>query len=154
LLRVNGLRIVSRKRSRHRPARWWVISGSTRLHPTPADRFVLNLLRIGDAVDKNAIFGARRATTRAIVVSGIRCTITYLLIPLLAPLVGFLDSFGPAISIALCLIAIGMGISGVRRFWLADHPSRWPYTAFISVVVVLLLVAIGLDIACIRGRVT
>jgi hypothetical protein len=47
-----------------------------------------------------------------------------------------------------------MGISGVRRFWLADHPSRWSYTAFIAVVVVLLLLAIGLDIASIQGRVT
>lgn len=104
-------------------------------------------MRIGDEVDKNAIFGARRATTKAIVISGLRCTITYLLIPLLAPLVGFLDTFGPPISIGLCLIAIGMGISGVRRFWLADHPSRWSYTAFIGIVVALLLVAIGLDIA-------
>jgi hypothetical protein len=47
-----------------------------------------------------------------------------------------------------------MGISGVRRFWLADHPSRWSYTAFIGVVVVLLLVAIGLDIANFQGRAT
>ncbi|HKZ20040.1 MAG TPA: hypothetical protein VJQ57_08010 [Acidimicrobiia bacterium] len=109
-------------------------------------------MRIGDTIDKNAIFGARQATTRAIVVSGIRCTVTYLLIPLLAPFVGFLNTFGPPISIALCLIAIGMGISGVRRFWLADHPSRWSYTAFIAVVIVLLLVAIGLDIASIQGR--
>lgn len=105
-------------------------------------------------VDKNAIFGARRATTRTIAVSGIRCTITYLLIPLLAPFVGFLDTFGPRISIALCLIAIGMGISGIRRFWLADHPSRWGYTAFIGIVVVLLLVAIGFDIASLQTPVS
>ena len=41
-------------------------------------------LRVGDVVDKNAILGARRSTTAAIVVSGIRCIITYLLIPVLA----------------------------------------------------------------------
>ncbi|HJU52328.1 MAG TPA: hypothetical protein VJ815_08355 [Acidimicrobiia bacterium] len=103
-------------------------------------------MRIGDEVDRDAIFGARRATTRALVISGIRCTITYLLIPVLGPFVGFFDTFGPPISIALCVIAIGAGISGVRRFWLADHRSRWQYTAFIGIVVVLLLVAIGLDI--------
>jgi hypothetical protein len=98
-------------------------------------------------VDKNAIFGARRSTTTAIVVSGIRCTITYLLIPILAPFVAFLDTLGPIISIALCLAAIVTGIAGVRRFWLADHVSRWSYTAFIGVVVVFLVVAIGLDVS-------
>ncbi|MGH8959507.1 MAG: hypothetical protein ACRDVK_12640 [Acidimicrobiia bacterium] len=86
-------------------------------------------------------------------VSGIRCTITYLLIPFLAPFVGVLDTFGAPISIALCLVAIGMGIAGVRRFWLADHPLRWSYTAFIGIVVVFLLVAIGFDVASISSRV-
>lgn len=98
-------------------------------------------------VDKNAIFGARRSTTRAIVVSGIRCTITYLLIPILAPFIAFLDTLGPMISIALCLAAIVMGIAGLRRFWLANHISRWSYTAFIAVVVSLLVVAIGIDVS-------
>jgi hypothetical protein len=46
-----------------------------------------------------------------------------------------------------------MGISGVRRFWLADHPSRWAYTAFIGVVQVLLVVAIGFDISAIASRI-
>lgn len=112
-----------------------------------ADRFVRKILLIGDVIDRNAIFGARRSTTTAIVVSGIRCTITYLLIPILAPFLAFLDTLGPLISIALCLAAIVMGIAGVRRFWLADHVSRWPYTAFIGVVVVFLLVAIGIDVS-------
>lgn len=98
-------------------------------------------------VDKNAIFGARRSTTRAIVVSGIRCTITYLLIPILAPFIAILDTLGPMISIALCLAAIVMGIAGLRRFWLANHISRWSYTAFIAVVVSLLVVAIGIDVS-------
>jgi hypothetical protein len=70
-----------------------------------------------------------------------------LLIPILAPFVGLLDTFGAPISISLCLVAIGMGVAGVRRFWLADHPARWSYTAFIGVVVVLLVVAIGIDVS-------
>jgi hypothetical protein len=105
------------------------------------------VLRVGDEIDKNAIFGARRSTTGAIVVSGIRCIITYLLIPVLAPFVGFLDTVGAPLTIALSVVAIVMGISGVRRFWLADHRARWPYTAFIGFVLVLLLVGIGADIA-------
>ena len=113
----------------------------------PADRFVRKLLRVGDAVDKTAVFGARRSTTTAIVVSGIRCTITYLLIPILAPFFGFLDALNAPISIVLSSLAIVMGIRGVRRFWIADHRARWSYIAFIGVVLAMLLVAIAIDVS-------
>ena len=104
------------------------------------------LLRVGDIVDKHAIIGARRSTTTAIVVSGVRCTISYLLIPILTPFVTLLDTFGPPISIVLSSFAIVMGIRGVRRFWIADHRARWPYTAFIGVILVMLCVAIFIDV--------
>lgn len=104
---------------------------------------------MGDIVDKNAIVGARRSTTTAIVLSGIRCTITYLLIPILAPFVGLLDTLSAPISIALSSFAMVMGIAGVRRFWIADHRARWSYTTFIGLVLVLLCVAIGFDLSTI-----
>lgn len=113
----------------------------------PADRFVRKLLGVGDLVDKNAVFGARRSTTTAIVVSGIRCTITYLLIPILAPFVGLLETLDAPISIILSSFAVVMGIAGVRRFWIADHRARWSYTAFIGVVIVMLTVAIAFDVS-------
>lgn len=115
------------------------------------DRFARRLLRVGDDVDKGAILGARRSTTTALVISGIRCTITYLLVPALAPVIGILDTFGAPVSIALSIVAIGMGIAGVRRFWMADHRSRWAYTGFIGLVLVLLSVGIVLDVAKILG---
>lgn len=102
---------------------------------------------MGDAVDKTAIFGARRSTTTAIVISGIRCTITYLLIPILAPFVNLLATLDLPVSIFLSAVAVVMGIRGVRRFWIADHQSRWSYTAFIGVVVGMLLVAIAIDVS-------
>jgi hypothetical protein len=104
------------------------------------------LLRVGDDVDKNAILGARRNTTAALVISGIRCTITYLLIPVLTPVLGFLQVLGPPLTITLSVAAIGMGISGVRRFWMADHRHRWAYTWFIALVNVLLVIGIGFEI--------
>lgn len=111
-----------------------------------ADRFMRRVLRVGDTVDRNAIFGARRSTTTSIIVSGIRCTITYLLIPILTPVVGLLRTLGAPLSLALCLFAMVMGVAGMRRFWIADHRSRWAYTAFIGVVLVLLSVAVVLDV--------
>jgi hypothetical protein len=107
------------------------------------------LLRVGDEVDKGAILGARRSTTTAIVISGIRCTITYLLVPIFAPLVGLVETVGAPLAIALSFTAISMGVSGVRRFWMADHRARWAYTWFIAVVITLLGVGIGFDLASI-----
>lgn len=104
------------------------------------------LLRVGDVVDKNAILGARRNTTTAIVVSGIRCIITYLLIPILAPVIGLSDTVSAPLTIGLSVAAIVMGVSGVRRFWIADHRARWAYTTFIAVIVVLLAVGIVFDL--------
>ncbi|MEX2653262.1 MAG: hypothetical protein WD473_12585 [Acidimicrobiia bacterium] len=102
-------------------------------------------------VDKNAIMGARRSTTTAIVISGIRCTITYLLIPILTPFIGLLDTIGAPLSIALSSVAIVMGLSGIRRFWIADHRARWAYTNFMAVVLVLLGVGIVFDMSTIMG---
>jgi len=100
-------------------------------------------------VDKGAILGARRSTTTAIVISGIRCTITYLLVPIFAPFVGLVETVGAPLAIALSFTAISMGVSGVRRFWMADHRARWAYTWFIAVVIALLGVGIGFDLASI-----
>ena len=105
------------------------------------------LLRVGEVVDKNAILGARRSTTAAIAISGIRCIITYLLIPILAPVIGISDAASAPVTIALSVLALVMGISGVRRFWIADHRARWAYTIFIAVIAALLVVGIVLDLA-------
>ncbi|HEU5111878.1 MAG TPA: hypothetical protein VFU96_01095, partial [Acidimicrobiia bacterium] len=110
-------------------------------------RFMRRWLHVGDVVDENAILGARRSTTAAIVVSGIRCIITYLLIPVLAPLIGISDAASAPVTIALSVLAVLMGITGVRRFWMADHRARWAYTTFIAVIVALLIVGIVLDVA-------
>ena len=107
------------------------------------------LLQVGDDVDPSAVFGARRSMSGSIVVSAIRCTITYLVIPIVTPFVGFMSALGAPLSIALCVLAAVMGITSVRRFWIADHRARWAYTAFIGVVLVALTVAVAMDVATI-----
>jgi hypothetical protein len=59
------------------------------------------------------------------------------------------ETVGAPLAIALSITAISMGVSGVRRFWIADHRARWAYTSFIAVVIALLGVGIGFDLASI-----
>jgi hypothetical protein len=113
---------------------------------TPADRFMRKLLRVGDEVDPGALLGAQKALSKSILVSAVRCTITYLLIPILGSAIGLLDVFGPVLSIALCLFAGFMSIRSMRRFWIANHAKRWAYTVFASVVLVALTVGITIDV--------
>lgn len=105
------------------------------------------ILRIqGDPVP-GAVFDARNKLRSSIIISGIRCIITYLLVPIVTPIIGFLGVLAAPLSIGLSVLAIVLGYNSLRRFWLADHRLRWRYTAFIAVVWALLLVGIGIDVA-------
>jgi hypothetical protein len=112
----------------------------------PADRVMRRLLRIEGAAEPGAIMGAQRAMTNSILVSAVRCTITYLLVPILTPIVGVLDLVAAPLSIALCAVAFVMSTRSLRRFWRADHAKRWHYTALVAVVWTFLVVAVIRDV--------
>lgn len=118
---------------------------------TAGDRFMRRALRVQGPAQRGAIFGARDAMSRSLLVSALRCILTYLVIPVAVPAIGVLDVVAAPLSIALCLVAGFMSIRSVRRFFLADHPKRWAYTAFAAVVMVFLAVAVVADIATIAG---
>ena len=123
-------------------------SRATALDQRPApDRFMRRLLRVHGPPVPGAIFGAQGFMSRSIVVSAIRCTITYLLVPILTPIVGVLNVVDVPLSIALLTFALVWSTRGLRRFWVADHPKRWAYTAMIAAVWVLLVIGLGTDIA-------
>nr|WP_233613848.1 hypothetical protein [Leucobacter edaphi] len=112
-----------------------------------ADRFMRRLLRVQlrEATPANER-AAHRGFQIAMVISGVRCLVTYLLIPVLAPILSIANVFAAPIGILLCAIAAVSGISSLRRFWASDHRSRWMYTAFIGVVFLVLAVAVSFDI--------
>ncbi len=105
-----------------------------------ADRFMRRLLGVR-GVDKRQGDGAHRTFRIAVIVSGIRCLITYLLIPILVPLASFAGWVAAPVGIALCVLAVVNGVVSVRRFWSSDHARRWMYTAFMAVVFIILAIA-------------
>jgi hypothetical protein len=105
------------------------------------ERLVRQLLLIGDASPR-ALFDLKGS----MLIAGTRCTITYIIIPFGAPVIGWLGILGTPLSLALSLIAIGMAISSLRRVWLADYRHRWAYTGFILVAVVLLVIVVVGDV--------
>lgn len=98
------------------------------------------MLRVGD-LDTGASAGAHRAFRFSVIVSAVRCLITYLAIPILVPLLSLSGWVAAPVGIALCVVAVVNGVVSVRRFWLSDHPRRWVYTGFMGVVFLILAVA-------------
>ncbi|SJM52977.1 hypothetical protein [Gulosibacter sp. 10] len=117
-----------------------------------ADRFMRRLLRVR-TIEKSVKNEreAHRGFQISMVVSGVRCLITYLLVPILVPVLGFAGVLAAPIGILLCVVAAVNGVISVRRFWTSDHRAKWMYTWFIAVVFVVLAIALATDIARLLG---
>lgn len=115
--------------------------GAADVRRSSMDRFVRQVLRIEDAAPR-ALFDLRGS----LVLSAIRCIITYALVPLLVPIISWAGWLATPLSLALALAAIALAIRSLRRVWLADYRHRWAYTAFIVVAVTLLVVAVAFDV--------
>lgn len=90
---------------------------------------------------------ARRLFSTAIVVSGIRCLVTYVLLPFVAPLVGLAASVGPGVGVAVGTVAIAANVLTIRRFHNGRHRWRWGITAIAVSVICLLVVLLVRDVS-------
>ena len=114
------------------------------------DRFMRRLLGVR-TVTTGSSAGAHRAFRVSVVFSGIRCLITYLVIPIAVPLLSFAGVLAAPIGIVLCIIAVVNGIHSVRRFWISEHRMKWLYTWFMAFVFLVLGVALYADISRLIG---
>ena len=93
----------------------------------------------------------RRAFSTSVLVSGVRCLLTYVVLPFVAPAVGFASGVGPLLGLVIGVIAIGANVVSIRRFWAAEHRWRWGYTAVGLAIIVLLFVLLVDDLAALVG---
>ena len=117
------------------PARPQAASRST------AERIARAVLRVDNAEPR-----ALMPMKGSLVISAIRCTITYAIIPALAPIIGGIGILATPLSLLLSAVAAVMAIVSLRRVWQADWSGRWGYTAFAVVVLVLLAVVMAYDV--------
>lgn len=89
----------------------------------------------------------RRAFSTSVIVSGVRCLLTYVVLPFMAPVIGFASGAGPVIGIVIGVVAIAANVVSIRRFWAAKHRWRWGYTVVSASIIVLLLVLLVVDVA-------
>ena len=93
---------------------------------SPADAFMFRLLRLPeDATSTQA--EAQSAFQTSIVISSVRCLLTYIVLPFVVPIFAFLGSVARPIEIVASIAAMVSITMSMRRFWRARHPKRWHY---------------------------
>jgi hypothetical protein len=115
--------------------------------PRPfADRLARQVLRINEA-DSRALLDLKGS----LLLSAIRCVITYAIVPALAAVVTSIGALATPISLAVSVLAIGFAVRSLRRVWQANWDLRWAYTAFIAVIVAILVAVVVWDTRTLLG---
>ncbi len=103
-------------------------------HRSRADDAMRRLLRIPEnqrPVDESA---THRIFSISMLLSGLRCLFSYIVLPVVLPAIGVARGVGPAIGIPISIVALYFDWLGIRRFWLAEHHQRWAFSALYAVV--------------------
>ena len=93
--------------------------------------------------------GEDRATktfSTSIFLSGIRCTLAYVVFPWLLPALGLARGVGPVLGLVIGPVAIWFNVASIRRFHASDHRWKWQITALNVTVIALLVVLFVLDV--------
>lgn len=89
---------------------------------------------------------AQRGFSRSVLISGIRCTLTYIVLPFVAPFIGLAPNVGPVVGLVVGTIAMAANLFSIRRFWRSDHRYKVPATVLHTAVLLLLTVLMVIDV--------
>lgn len=100
---------------------------------------------------RRADASAQRLFNVSMGLSGLRCVLSYIVLPIVTPALGAAARVGPAIGIPIAIVALVFDVMAVRRFWAADHPWRWSVSLVYVVVMSLVLALLVGDIVHLAG---
>ncbi len=90
---------------------------------------------------------ASKTFSTSMVISGIRCTLTYVVFPWLLPLVGVAGGITAGLGLPIGLVAIFFNVLSIRRFWKSNHKLKWLVTTVNFCVIILLSILVVMDIS-------
>lgn len=97
----------------------------------------------GDIVHGQRVLGSSLA------IVAIRCTLQYVILPFVLPLLGFSGQLSLWLSAALEIFALGMMVYNVRRLWRTSW--RWRYLGLSVLMGSMLLMFLILDLQALFG---
>ena len=105
---------------------------------------VADPLRRVDTASADA--SAHRLFNLSMALSGLRCILGYVVLPIVTPALGAAARVGPVVGIPIAVVALVFDVMAVRRFWAANHPWRWRVSLVYAVVMALVLALLVGDI--------
>jgi hypothetical protein len=118
----------------------------TPIERTKADLVVRKILRIHERPEGVTSAQAYSTFQRSMLISAIRCTLTYVVFPFVLPAVGFATGVGPILGIIIGTVAITCDVYTIRRFFAVDHKYRWHFSAIAFAVICLLATLLVQDV--------
>jgi hypothetical protein len=79
-------------------------------------------------------------------VSALRCTVQYVVLPFVLPLVGITAPVPRWVTLALSVVALLSLVRAVRQLWRMHYPGFWRYLLLAGVVGGALLVFVATDL--------
>ena len=116
-----------------------------------ADVFMCKLLCIPTDHPMVSEDQAHKMFSLSIALSGVRCLLSYVILPVLLPLLGLATGVGPVIGIPVGVLALIFDVKGIRRFWLSDHQWRWQMSVIYLLVIVMVVGLILVDVLHLAG---
>jgi uncharacterized membrane protein len=101
------------------------------------------------AVDPDA--AVTKAFSTSVLVSAVRCLLTYVLFPWVLPLLGVAKGVGPVVGLTVGVVAIGFNIASIRRFMSSGHRYRYWISSLNVMVIGLLVVLVVRDLSELFG---
>jgi len=111
-----------------------------------ADQFVWRLLRIKERPQPVSDATVYKSFRRSMMISALRCTLTYVVFPFVLPMASFAAGVGPVLGIIVGVVAMTCDVFTIRRFFQADHRFRWPVSTVAFGIMSLLAVLLVQDI--------
>ncbi|QBI19080.1 hypothetical protein ER308_05670 [Egibacter rhizosphaerae] len=87
----------------------------------------------------------------SLLLTAVRCILAYVVIPILAPLVAWVDALATPVTIAISLLAAAFAGRTLVRVWRARASYRWLYTGFVVVVWLTLAALLAADVLRLQG---
>lgn len=94
---------------------------------------------------------AQRALTFGLMLSALRCTVQYVVLPFVLPWVGVATSVSVWVTLVLGGIAIASLTRNVRYLWRLRHAQRWRYLGFAVIVAASLALFMVIDLHRVIG---
>jgi ABC-type iron transport system FetAB permease component len=94
---------------------------------------------------------AERALTFGLLLSALRCTVQYVLLPFVLPWIGVAASIPPWVTLALGGLALLLLTRNARYLWRLHHARRWSYLALVLTAGAALVIFMTMDLRNLLG---